>query len=563
MQAEDRGDRVVYRYLPDGERETRALTFAQLDRDARAIAARLQDACARGDRALVLAADGIEFIRGFMACQHAGVVAVPVYPPFPIHAERRVATLRGIARDCGARAVLTGGPMELRGPVVGVAPELGELAWIDVDRVAPEEADGFRPVRVAPADVAFLQYTSGSTSLPKGAVVTHDALMHNEELMVRSFDMGADDVVVGWLPLFHDMGLIGHVIGTLYAGSEAILMPPLAFIQRPARWLRAITRYGGVGSGGPDFAYDLCVRRIPLDERGDIDLSTWRVAINGAEPIRAETLAAFTEAFAPHGFDERAWFPCYGMAECTLLATSPEAGRGARRITVGATALREGRLEPGEDHELVGSGSPRLHRGLAIVDPQTGLPCGAGEIGEIWLSGPDVASGYWGGGERSEAAFGARFADTHEGPFLRTGDLGALYDGELYVTGRLKDLIIIGGRNHYPQDIEATVESVHDALERGACAAFSIDRDGHERLVVLAGVRARHARGADLDALRRSIRAAVAREHGVQADDVVIVAPHSVPKTSSNKIQRAACREAYERGEWAGGSPAPPLEAVR
>jgi acyl-CoA synthetase (AMP-forming)/AMP-acid ligase II len=563
--AAERGDRPAYTFLPDGEREGRSLSYAELEREARAIGARLQAECEEGDRALILTDDGIDFVRSFMACQLARVIAVPAYPPLPM-SPRRVATLRAIATESGATAVL-GSPGRLRETVRDAMPDLARLRWIAVDEVPADAADGFRPVAVRGDHVSFLQYTSGSTALPKGVVVTHGALMHNEHLLHHAFDDPTpDDVGVCWLPLFHDMGLIGFVIATVYEGGHTVLMPPLAFLQRPARWLRAIARYGGTHSGGPNFGYEHCLRRIPPAEREGLDLSSWRLAFNGAEPVRAATLDAFAEAFGPYGFDARAWYPCYGMAEATLIGTGPKPRSGARRLGVRLDALQQGRIEPGGDHVLVGCGSPTLHRELAIVDPDTCLRVEPGAVGEIWLAGPDIAREYWARPEESTRTFDGRIADTGEGPFLRTGDLGAVHDGELFVTGRLKDVIIVGGRNHYPQDIEATVQTVHPAIRQDACVAFSVERDGREELVIVAGTRAQHdGVDTDLDEVARAIRAAVASEHGIRAHQVVPVKPSAVPRTSSGKLQRSACRAAFERGELAaaGRGVSAPLEAVR
>ena len=551
--AYEQGSKTVFRYLPNGEDEDRSLTYAELDRDARAIAADLQRESAPGERALILTNDSIDFIRAFIACQYAGLIAVPAYPPFPMKSQRKAATLRAIGRDSAATVVLSSGPLELRTTVGEVAPELAALTWVDLDagpldagpRAAAEE---FRPVQVRPEDISFLQYTSGSTALPKGVAISHQALMLNERLIAHSMGLGPDEIIVCWLPLFHDMGLIGNILQTLYLGAEAILIPPMAFVQRPVRWLDAISRYGGTMSGAPNFAYDLCVRRIPPAERSGLDLSSWRLAFNGAEPIRAVTLDRFVEAFGPSGFDARAVYPCYGLAESTVLATGSRRLAGSTTTAVDQDALQDGWFVPGGDHLLVGCGTPMLHRRVEIVDPVTRRLTEAGRVGEIWLAGPDIASGYWERPEESAETFAAHLADTGAGPFLRTGDLGVLHDGELYVTGRRKDVIIVGGRNHYPQDIEATVEAVDPLVRPSCCVAFSLDRDGSEQVIIVAEIQGA-ATEAELSGIGRSVRVAVSAQHDIQVDQVALVKPGSVPKTSSGKVQRAACRAAFERGE--------------
>ena len=549
-QADDRGAETVYRYLPDGECETRSITYAELEREARAVAARLQQSATAGDRALILAEDAIDFIRAFMGCQLARVIAVPVSPPFPSQRGRRVETLRAIARNCGARAVLTRWPPEFRARVEAVAPEMGDLQWIAVDEVPTHAAAEFRPQLVGPDDVSFLQYTSGSTSVPKGVVVTHRMLVHNEVYIDRANDVRREDIMVSWLPLFHDMGLIGAVLPPLYSGIQTVFMPPSAFARRPLSWLAAISRYRATVTAAPDSAYRLCVEKITPEERAELDLRSWRLALNGAEPLSASTLTAFVETFGPCGFDRRTWYPTYGLAECTLMATGPEAGAGATTLTVQAEALRDGQAIVGDSKVIVGCGKAIMHRRVEIVDPNTCRRVEAGTVGEIWLAGPDVAGGYWNLPEESERVFGAVLADTGDGPFLRSGDLGFMRGDELFITGRLKDVIIVGGRNHYPQDIEATVLSVDSSLVDGACAACSIERDGRELVVVVAElVGGRLRRGVDVEELARRIGSAVASEHGIAIAEVALVNRKSVPRTSSGKLQRSACRAAFERGE--------------
>ncbi|WP_405824894.1 fatty acyl-AMP ligase [Streptomyces sp. NBC_01390] len=559
--AQRRGDERACTILGNGHDETDVMTHGSLDLEARAVAARLQRSVRAGERALILATDNAHFIRAFMACQHAGVVAVPVAPPLPLRQPRKAATLQAIAADCGARVVLTGSTTALREPLRDLAPDLAALEWIDVDTVPIEEAADHRAPRVGPEDLSFLQYTSGSTSLPKGVMVSHRALLRNEEMFSAVMGTTSDDVIVSWLPLFHDMGLIGKVLHSAYLGTHLVLMPPGAFVQRPARWLRALTRYRGTVSGAPNFAYDMCVRRIPEEDRDEFDLSSWRVAFSGAEPIRPATFDAFVRAYTRHGLAPRAMQAAYGLAEITLIATGGFSSEVPVTLDADRAALRAGRVAAGGDHPLISVGRPRAGRGVLIVDPDTRNTCEEGAVGEIWLTGPDVPLGYWQRPEDTRETFEAYTADTGEGPFLRTGDLGALHQGELYITGRHKDLVIVDGRNHYPHDIEAVAEAAHPWLRPGFSAAFPVERDGREQVVVVVaevlrpvhtrrpGSEAASAPAPSLADIRRAVLTAVAADHDIRLHDVHLVVPSSVPRTSSGKIQRRACRAAYENGE--------------
>lgn len=558
---QSRSDETAYTILGNGHDETDVLTHGMLDLQARATAARLQQSLKAGDRALIVAPDNAHFIRAFMACQYAGVIAVPVAPPLPLRNPRKVATLAAIARDCSARAVLDGSGGELGDAMGEFSPELAALEWIDVSACPVAEAAGFRAPRIGSEDVSFLQYTSGSTSSPKGVMVSHRALLRNEEMFAAVMGMTSEDVIVSWLPLYHDMGLIGKVLQASYLGAHLVLMPSAAFVQRPARWLRAITRYRGTVSGGPNFAYDLCVSRIPEADRSEFDLSSWKVAFSGAEPIRPATFDAFAEAYAPHGLAPETLQTGYGLAEATLVASGGVRGELPLTVGIDRARLREGRVVPGDDQRIISVGRARLSRRFVIVDPATRLPREDGVVGEIWMSGDDIPLGYWGRPDTTEETFGARLADTGEGPFLRTGDLGVLLEGELYVTGRLKDVIIVGGRNHYPQDIEVCAEEAHSWIRPGCTAAFSVEGESGEKVVLVAEVMRpaasrRTANGEappaapTLDHIRRRLLTAVSAEHGIQLDDIHLVTPASTFKTSSGKVQRALCRTAYEQGEF-------------
>jgi amino acid adenylation domain-containing protein len=544
--AECNGD-TGYTFLADGEAAATHLTFAAMDRRARAIGALLQQAASPGERALLLFPPGIEFISAFFGCLYAGVIAVPAYPPRAAKGQER---LRSIVRDSRPRVVLTTAALRSRAErLADQDPELRAALWQTTDDLPAELADEWVPPALSLETLAFLQYTSGSTAAPKGVMVSHGNLLHNEEVIRLAFRQSAESVIVGWLPLYHDMGLIGNVLQPLYVGARCILMSPLAFLQRPLRWLAAISRYRGTTSGGPNFAYDLCVRKIGEEERRSLDLGSWQVAFNGAEPVRGDTLDRFAAAFAPHGFDRRAFFPCYGLAEATLFVTGGPAGREPLVERLDPAALEQGLAAPGGDEgsrRLVSCGQAWEGYELRIVDPETGLPCLPGRVGEIWVDGPSIAHGYWNLPEETERSFQALAADG-SGPWLRTGDLGFRLGDELFVTGRAKDLIILRGRNLYPQDLELSAERSHPALRPGCGAAFSVDVGDEERLVVVQELE-RGAEGAAAEAAA-AIRGALAEEFEVQTYEVLLLRHDSVPKTSSGKIQRHACRQRYLAGE--------------
>jgi amino acid adenylation domain-containing protein len=564
--AERQGEDLAYTFLLDGETAEARLTYAELDRRARGLAATLaREGIGRGARVLLLYPPGLDYIAAFFGCLYAGAVAVPAYPP---RSRRPSARLQSIQESAGAKAVLSTAAV-LSG-LDRQLPRRPGVLWQAAEGAELEKgAEQWRDLGVGEEELAFLQYTSGSTAAPKGVMLRHANLLANLEQIRLSFAQTAEERTVIWLPPYHDMGLIGGILTPLYAGNPAVLLSPVSFLQRPLRWLQAISRYRGTTSGGPNFAYDLCVEKIGAEEREKLDLSSWTLAFNGAEPVRAETLERFAAAFAPCGFRREAFLPCYGLAEGTLLAAAGRRGEGVM-VGVFATAELERHravapepadVEASEARTLVGSGTAPEGARLLVIDPESGVPCALGAVGEIWIAGPAVAAGYWGLPEVTAASFGARTADG-DGPYLRTGDLGFLGGdnelGELFVTGRSKDLIILHGRNHYPQDIELTVERSHPALRPGCGAAFAIERDGEERLVVVQEVRREH-REDDPAELVAAIRRAVAEEHEVQVHAVVLLRPATIPKTTSGKIQRAACRARYLDGtlEALGGWQAP------
>jgi acyl-CoA synthetase (AMP-forming)/AMP-acid ligase II len=531
-------DSRAYVFLDEHGAEKSELTYRDLHTRALTIAAHLARHCTPGDRALLLFPQGPDFITAFLGCLYAGVVAVPASPPRRSRVQD--ATL-GIVTDCEPTAVLT-----LAAMVGTLRPALaqvrGPLHWLAVDELPAADVD---PEPPRPDSLAFLQYTSGSTSAPKGVMVTHRNLAANEEMIRRAFGHDEDSTVVGWAPFFHDQGLIGNVLQPLHVGATSILMSPMAFLRRPLLWLSAISRYRAHTSGGPNFAFDACAAHAARADVPDLDLSCWKVAFNGAEPVRPDTLRRFTETFAPFGFADEAFHPCYGLAEATLIVTGTGKGRGPRTLDVDAGALALGRYAPSSDgttRTLAGSGHAVPGAALRLVDPGTGRPGSPDRIGEIQVAGDHVAQGYW----RRPEATAETFRRASDGrTWLRTGDLGLLVDDELYVAGRLKDVVIIRGRNHYPQDIEETAQTSHPALRPGGCAAFAVPGADGERLVVVQEVRRDHRSEIDPGDVAGAIRAAVVRHHQVAVGDVVLTVPGRLPKTSSGKIMRSATRERY------------------
>lgn len=562
--AQEQADQLAYTFLVDGESQTESFTYAELDQHARVIAARLQQMPVEGARALLLYPPGREFIAAFFGCLYAGVIAIPVYPPDPANFDRTLPKLVAITRDAQPIAVLTNAMiLSMADTIAAQVPEFRSAQWIATDRLPNAGAADWRMPTITERTLAFLQYTSGSTASPKGVMVSHGNLLHNEAQIQHAMELDERCVLAGWLPLYHDMGLIGNVLQPFFTGFPAVLMSPMSFLQKPIRWLRMISHYRATISGGPNFAYQLCVRKITPEQRATLDLSSWRLAFNGAEPVRAHTLEQFASTFAPCGFRREAFYPCYGLAEATLFVTGGAISAAPVIRHIQAAPLEQGQVvvnpDPdAETHAQVGCGHTYLGQTIAIVHPDTCTRCSDDQVGEIWIAGPSVTQGYWGRAETTMRTFRAHLIDTEEGPFLRTGDLGFVTDGELFVTGRIKDLIIINGRNHYPQDIEMAVERCHSAIRPGCCAAFTVERDGQERLVIAAEIDRRYRPGVDrapngsnsdnarlTDEIVQSIRRAVKEQHDLQVYSVALLRAGSIPKTSSGKLQRFACRAGF------------------
>jgi amino acid adenylation domain-containing protein/non-ribosomal peptide synthase protein (TIGR01720 family) len=544
-----RPDRLAYTYLSEDGREESTLTYCQLDRRARAIAVALREYGISRGRALLVYPPGLDFLPAFFGCLYAGVVAVPAYPPDLIRLNRTLPRLRAIAADAQPIVALTvSAVVEAARPFLAEAPDLDQLRWVQTDSLCGIDENRWIEPNVSKDDLAFLQYTSGSTGSPKGVMVTHANLLHNAQMVYSAFEHTSEDIYVSWLPTFHDMGFMAGVLQPLFAALPAIEMSPISFLHKPARWLAAISRYKATTSGGPNFAYDLCVRRISDQDKAEIDLSSWTVAFNGAEPVRQDTLDRFSASFESCGFRREAFYPCYGLAEATLIVTGGHKSEPPILATAnefGGTTELHGSEPSVVSKKVVGCGRALLDQRIAIVDPDTLVECALSHTGEVWIRGLSVAQGYWNRRDETRAAFESFLEPTGDGPFLRTGDLGFMRQGELFVTGRLKDLIIIRGANHYPQDIELTVESADPALRPGCGAAFSIDAFGEERLVVIHEVDAQEP---DLESVIERIRAAIATNHELQVHSVALLKPGTVSKTSSGKIQRRECRTAFMNG---------------
>ncbi|AKH85658.1 hypothetical protein AA958_29290 [Streptomyces sp. CNQ-509] len=550
---EEHPEQRTFRFLVDGEGEPESLANGAFDLRARAIAAALRERVPAGARALIMCPAGLDYVTSFFGCLYAGVLAVPVYPPDPAFLMRTLPRLTGVIEDADPGVILA--PAEtvaLADRFAEHAPALRDIAWLTIDDLDPAAAEDWRHPGSVRDDVAFLQYTSGSTSRPKGVMVSHGNLLHNIAGMnSRFFADDPDQHMVSWLPPFHDMGLIFGLLTPAYAGFPVTFMSPFSFLKRPLRWLRAISEAGGTACAAPNFAYDLAVRKVTEEERRTLDLSTWRVAANGAEPVRQQTMERFSRTFADCGFRPSAHAPSYGLAEGTLLVSTGDPRAEPPSRTLRVSGLLSGAAEdagPGEAaRTLPGCGTSLPDQRVVAVDPETCAALPDGRIGELWVAGRSVAGGYWRRTRETEETFGARLAGSGEGPFLRTGDLGFTDGDEIYVTGRIKDVIIVAGRNHYPHDIERTVEAVDDGLRSGCGVAGTRDLDGEERLIVVQEYRGSRS-PEDRARIIAGIRAEIAREHGLEAFLVALARPGTVPKTSSGKLQRQACLDAVLGG---------------
>ena len=587
--ASEQAEQNIYTFLHAGQNAPQVLSYQKLDRRARGIGALLQQHGAFGERVLLLYPPGLEFITAFLGCLYAGAIAVPAYPP---RNKRHLPRIQTIVEDAQATLLLT--VKNTKDRVAAWLEQdspLTSLKLIDTDDFPEESASSWQPCAMKSSDLAFLQYTSGSTASPKGVMVSHENLMCNLTLIQQSFEHTPESIGVSWLPPYHDMGLIGGILQPLFVGFPIVLMSPMSFLQQPFRWLEAISTYRATTSGGPNFAYDLCVKKISSEQRQQLDLSSWDLAFNGAEPIHPDVLDNFVSVFEPRGFRKKAFYPCYGLAESTLFVTGGKKGEAPVIRRFRGKALEDHLVHEADTHdmdarELVGCGRELSGHTLRIVCPETLTPCPPHRVGEIWLTGPSVAQGYWEQPEHTAESFQAYLKDTGEGPFLRSGDLGFMKNGELFVTGRRKDLMIIRGKNHYPQDIEQTVELSYSSLRWNSSAAFSVSVGGEEQVVVVAEVERRYrnrrqqvnskdrpeeeqrheperrqtseaysssfngevAYQFHADRAIAAIRQAIAEHHGLNVHAVLLLKYGTIPKTSSGKIQRHACKTGFIKG---------------
>lgn len=549
-QAQCLGDRVAFGYMSDGEGDVATVSYGELDSQARRIATLLSGRMAPGARVVLVYPPGLDFVAGFFGALYAGLVPVPIYPPNPAVPAAGVAHLRNVAQDCSPEAVLTTALLE---PMATMLPDLRAynrpLPWIATDdrQWLTADPDDWREPIIDRGAAALIQYTSGSTTTPKGVVLTHYNVLANQQAIDVSFAQPQGMVGVGWLPLYHDMGLIGNVLHPIYLGRPCYLMSPMHFLQKPVRWLQAIERFGASYSGGPNFAYELCLRRVSEEQSGALDLTSWQVAFCGAEPVMPGTVHRFTERFARNGFRPSSFYPCYGLAESSLLVTGAVSGTGARIEWLDKEKFELGVALPVEHGatdavQLVSCGCPPAGTIVVVADPDSGVEHPEGKVGEVWVSGPSVARGYWRRPELTERTFGAQLPG-RDGAFVRTGDLGFKLGDELFITGRIKDIMIIRGRNVYPQDIELAVQHADPRLRPGCGAAFAIKVDNAESVAV--AQETGEQKPLELKLLAKAMRKSVLEVHQIELAAILLTSPGSLPKTTSGKIRRAAARAAF------------------
>jgi len=547
----------AFTFLENGEDESASASFGELDRFARANAVRIRQHVTEGEPVLLLYPAGLDFIAAFFGCLYAGVIPVPAFPPR--NRSRSTDRLDSIVTDSGARLALTCRMTMNRLIETGRGGDLlTSLAWLATDECDINLSTEWQEPTINSDTVALLQYTSGSTARPKGVIVAHGNLLYNAAMLHKACVPSERNVFVSWLPMYHDMGLIGSVLQSVFAGHHSVLMSPESFLMKPSRWLHAITKYRAYGSVAPNFSYDLCARRITEEQKSTLDLSSWKLAMTGAEPVRNETLQRFSEAFSDCGFRSTAFYSCYGLAEATLFVTGGTVAESPTMHSFDRDALLEKRVVPADEmslraRKMVGCGKAWLGQQIVIVDPASATECTAGQIGEICIQGPGVAKGYWKKPEASQETFGF-YLVTGKGPLLRTGDLGFVFNGELFITGRSKDVIIVAGRNHCAEDIERTVEGADHAVCCNGVAAFIVDNEHEERPVVVAELerqfvlcahKARDDESGMFAEITRKIRGAVSKQHDVSLHDIQLVKTSAIPKTSSGKVQRNACRTLY------------------
>ena len=547
--AEHQPNDLAYLYLEDGESIELPITFGELDRRVRAFAAHLQTIVQPGDRALLLYPTGLEFIIAYLGCLYADVIAVPTTVP---HLKRSSPRLLLMMKDAEAHiACTTRGVYEKIKFLADENAEFQHIGWVISEDIPTDGAANWKQPESAPDHIAFLQYTSGSTSVPKGVMITNFNLVRTIEDIRDGSKMDGSSVLVSWLPVFHDMGLIFGLLSAVYAGIPSYIMSPVSFLERPYRWLYAISRFKGTHTAAPNFAYELCTRKITEEEKSALDLGSLTFVVNAAEPVRLETMLEFSRAFASCGFAFDKFTPSYGLAEATVKVSSKTPGDKVSYCFLNSNELEKNKLVfvPETDpnaYPSIGCGWSAIGADVRVVNPATGRLCPPDEVGELWLQSDSVAQGYWNRPDVSRETFEARLADTGEGPFMRTGDMGFIHDGQIHIAGRIKDMVIIQGRNYYPQDIELTMEKCHPALRPSCGAAFAIDDGGAEHLIVVHEVRREFRKMENFKEVADAIRMAVAKNHGLRVHAAVLITPSSIHKTTSGKIQRSAVREAFQ-----------------
>jgi acyl-CoA synthetase (AMP-forming)/AMP-acid ligase II len=548
-QIESGGGATSFSYLDDGENPARTVSLAEMREDAVKIATLLP----KTSPVLILLPQGISFIRALFGCFYAGAIAVPAAVP---NRNRGIERLLAITAEAGVRVAITD-----RSTLANLKRWFGDdplsLTWICIDEIENDATQIMAPFDLpAPDSVAFLQYTSGSTGNPKGVMVTHENIVANSRIIKNIFQNDAASRSVCWLPMFHDMGLIDGIIQPVFSGFPVVLMSPTHFLQRPVRWLRAITKYGATYSGGPNFAFDHCTDRISDADMDGLDLTSLRCLYNGSERVRSDTIRRFTERFSRTGFSKEKMLPCYGLAESTLAVTAPPLGTAPTIMRLDEQKLRQNEVALTSSEtvtEIVGCGFTGGDTQLRIVDGTSLQPRGEMEIGEIWVAGKSIAAGYRGRSDLSSDTF-----ITQKGKrFLRTGDLGFVSGKQLFVTGRIKDTVIINGQNHCPHEIERTVALSHYALQSNGCAAFSVEVEMQEKLVLVQEVRRSFLKAADYGAVLSSIMSDVSQKIGLAPYDILLIQPNELPKTTSGKIRRSECRQLWSSRGFA------PLAALR
>lgn len=544
-QARSQGEKTAYIFLQDGANKEIRLTYQELDLKAKAIACQLRQLVASGSRALLVYpyGAGLEFITAFFGCLYGGIVAVPCHPP-----KNRLTTLEVQTRleSAEAEIVLTESSSLNQLSIKLATWGKETLHCLDTQKIELPGNTWTAP-EISPETLAFLQYTSGSTGEPKGVMINHGCLMQNQEMLKQAFGHTSDLIGVGWLPLFHDMGLIGNVIQPVYVGGSCVIMSPVSFVQKPIRWLQAISKYRATTSGAPNFAYDLLCDRLTTEQLTQLDLSCWQVAFCGAEPVQALTLEEFSLKFASCGFKSTAFYPCYGMAEATLMMTGGDRAKAPQIKYLDEIALEQNKIVVAQQSQsktksFISAGFPWLDGRILIADLLTLKESEPDRIGEIWYSGSSVGQGYWQLPEQTQQTFEASFQGQK---YLRTGDLGFMSEGELYITGRLNDVLVFWGLNHYPQHIEQTVEQCHLALKANSGAAFSVEVEGKPRLVIAQEIERTHRKSLVMEEVVEAIRWQVFQQHFIDIYGIVLLLPGRMPKTSSGKVQRGKCKAMF------------------